>query len=169
MFLVPDQHRFKAQPNSSLAERDRLRTHRLAIALIVLSSCYAGLPARAADDPENETPKKNRSADDPENETLKKNKLRALGSLQVLEDETEFKNKLTEARRLQRQLSYSLMQQQNTMSPEQFKKNLQAMKDELTQMRSQISQLNQQMASVPRFRGRFASTYAQEQYNECLV
>ncbi len=155
MFLDPDQHRLQAQPNRSPNQRDCPRTHRLAIALIVLFTCSTGLPTRAADDPENET--------------LKKNKLKTLGSLQVLEDETEFKNKLTEARRLQRQLSYSLMQQQNTMSPEQFKKNLQAMKDELTQMRSQISQLNQQMASVPRFRGRFASTYAQEQYNECLV
>ncbi len=155
MFLDPDQHRFKAQPNRSPNQRDCLRTHRLAIALIVLFSCSTGLPTRAADDSENET--------------LKKNKLKALGSLQVLEDETEFKNKLTEARRLQRQLSYSVLLQQNTMSPEQYKKNLQAMRDELTQMRSQISQISQQMSSIPRFRGRFASNYAQEQYNECLV
>ena len=43
------------------------------------------------------------------------------------------------------------------------------MKNELNQMRSQINQLNQQMNTLPRFRGRFASTYAQEQYNEMMI
>ncbi len=87
----------------------------------------------------------------------------------MLEDEADFKTKLTEARRLQRQLSYSLLQQQRTMSPEQYQKTLKGIKDELTQMKSQISQLSQQMSSFPRFRGRFMSTYAQEQYNELTL
>jgi uncharacterized protein YukE len=110
-----------------------------------------------------------RASDEPQVETLKRNKLKAQGALQVLEDEAEFKTKLTDARRLQRELSYSILKQQGTMSPEQYKKTLQAVKDELSQMRSQISVTNQQMKSVPRFRGRFASTYAQEQYNELLL
>ena len=58
-----------------------------------------------------------RAGDEQENAILKKHKLKTLGSLQVLEDETEFKTKLTEARRLLRQLNYSLLQQQGTMSP----------------------------------------------------
>ena len=48
---------------------------------------------------------------------LKKNKLKALGSLQVLEAESEFKTKLTDARQAHRQLSYSVLQQQGTTEP----------------------------------------------------
>ena len=110
-----------------------------------------------------------RAADEPQNEPLAKHKLKALGSLQVLEDEAEFKTKLTDAQRLLGQLKYSMLQQQGTMSPQQYQKALQGMRDEVNQMRSQVNQLNQQMNSLPRFRGRFASTYAQEQYNELMV
>jgi signal transduction histidine kinase len=155
MFLDPDRHQIASESNHAGTQRDDFGTRRRAIVLAVLAVCSIGLPARAGDDPENET--------------LKKHKLKALGSLQVLEDEGEFKTKLTEARRLQRQLSYSLLQQKNTMSPAQYQKALEDMKNELNQMRSQINMANQQMASLPRFRGRFASSYAQEQYNELTV
>jgi hypothetical protein len=130
-------------------------SRRLAIVLSMLVVISIGLPARAADDPKQEP--------------LAKNKLKALGSLEVLEDETEFKTKLTEARRLLRQLSYSILQQQGTMSPEQFQKTLQGLKDELNQMRSQANQAGQQMNMLPRFRGRLSGTYAQEQYNELML
>jgi hypothetical protein len=133
----------------------RRRSRRPAIALAVLSVFLIGPPARAADGQENEL--------------LKKHKLKSLGSLEVLEDEADFKTKLTEARRLLRQLSYSLLQQKGTMSPEQYQKNLQAMRDELKQMQSQIGMANQQMAQLPRFRGRLSSSYAQEQYNELML
>jgi hypothetical protein len=43
------------------------------------------------------------------------------------------------------------------------------LKDELNQMRSQINIYTQQMNSLPRFRGRFASSPAQEAYNELLL
>ena len=55
------------------------------------------------------------------------------------------------------------------MSPEQYQKTLQGLRDELNQMRSQINQVSQQMSSFPRFRGRLTSTYAQEQYNELML
>jgi hypothetical protein len=55
------------------------------------------------------------------------------------------------------------------MSPQQYQKALEGMRDEVNQMRSQINQANQQMASIPRFRGRIATTYAQEQYDELLL
>jgi hypothetical protein len=130
-------------------------SRRLAIVLSMLVVFLIGLPARAEDGPKQEP--------------LAKNKLKALGSLEVLEDETDFKTKLTEARRLLRQLSYSVLQQQGTMSPEQYQKTLQGLKDELNQMRTQINQANQQMNMLPRFRGRLSSTYAQEQYNELML
>jgi hypothetical protein len=138
-----------------LTHRHWLRPHGLATALALLWVCLTGLPARAFDEPQNET--------------LAKHKLKPLGSLLVLEDEAEFKTKLTEARRLLRQLNYSILQQQGTMSPQQYQKALQGMKDELNQMKAQISQASQQMSRLPRYRGRFASTYAQQTYNELMV
>ena len=132
--------------------RHSLHPRGRAITLALLTVCVIGVPARAADEPQNET--------------LAKNKLKALGSLEVLEDEGEFKTKLTEAQRLLTQLKHSMLQQQGTMSPQQYQKALQGMRDEVNQMRSQINQANQQMNSLPRFRGRLASSYAQEAYNE---
>jgi hypothetical protein len=98
-----------------------------------------------------------------------KYKLKASGSLRVLEDEADFKTKLTEAKRLYRQLSYSKLQQKGTMSPQQFQQTLQNLKNEVNQMRTLINQANQQMNALPRFRGRLSSTYAQESYNELML
>jgi hypothetical protein len=156
MFLDPNRHRIGSESHQAANQLVCLNhTRRRSIVLAVLAVCSIGLPAKAGDDPENET--------------LKKNKLKTLGSLQVLEDEADFKTKLTEARRLQRQLSYSLLQQKNTMSPGQYQKTLEGMKTELNQMRSQINMANQQMSSLPRYRGRFASSYGQEEYNELML
>jgi hypothetical protein len=104
-----------------------------------------------------------------DNELQTKHKLKALGSLQVLEDEADFKTKLTDARRLQRQLSYSILQQQGVMTPEKFKQTLDGLRNELNQMRSEMNLATQQMNQIPRFRGRIATTYSQEQYNSLLI
>ena len=105
-----------------------------------------------------------------ESEVLKKNKLKAAGSLQVLENEAEFKSKLTDLNRLKKQLSYSIMQQRGTLSPEQFKQTVQNLKNELNQMRSEINLVGQQMSRLPRCRGgRLANNLAQEQYAELML
>ena len=61
---------------------------------------------------------------DPASEALKKHGLKIVGSLAVADEEAEIKTKLTEARRLSKQLSYSLMQQQGTMSPQELQKTV---------------------------------------------
>ena len=106
------------------------------------------------------------AAQGPESAVLKTQKLKTAGSLEVLESESEFKTKLTDARKLLRQLSYSLLQQKMTLSPQEYQKALQGFRDEVNQMRDLINQYTQQMNAFPRFRGRLTSTYAQEQYNE---
>ncbi len=110
-----------------------------------------------------------RSAQGPDSEVLKKNKLKTAGSLEVLEAESEFKNKLTEAKKLFGQLRYSLLQQKMTLSPQEYQKALQGFRDEVNQMKTMLSQVGQQMNALPRFRGRLTSTYAQEQYNELML
>lgn len=105
-----------------------------------------------------------------ESEILKKHKLKAAGSLQVLENEAEFKSKLTDLNRLKKQLSYSIMQQQGTLSPEQFKQTVQNLRNEVNQMRSEINRVGQQMRQLPRGRGgRLANNLVQEQHAELML
>jgi len=106
------------------------------------------------------------AAEGPENAVLKKNGLKVVGTLAVLEAESEVKNRLTELRRLHKQLSYSLMQQKGTMSPEEYQRTIQRLGDEINQMRAQINLAGQQLNSLPRFRGRLSTTMAQAQFDE---
>jgi hypothetical protein len=104
-----------------------------------------------------------------ENDVLKKHKLKAAGSLQVLENEAEFKLKLTDLKRLQRQLSYSIAQQQGTLSADQVKKTVENLKNEVNQMNAEIRSVGQQMSSLPRRRGRLVNNIVEEQYAELLL
>ena len=90
------------------------------------------------------------AADGPENEVLKKHGLKIAGSLAVADEEAEIKTKLTDARRLSKQLSYSLMQQQGTLSPEEQQKTVKTLGTEINQLRSEMNAVNQQMNQVPR-------------------
>jgi hypothetical protein len=106
------------------------------------------------------------AADGPENAVLKKNGLKVVGSLAVLETETEVKNKLSDLRRISRQLNYSLMQQQGTMSPEDFQKAIKGLGAEINQMKAQINALTQQMNRMPRGRRGFLNNFVADQYAE---
>jgi len=108
------------------------------------------------------------AAEGPQNEVLKKHGLKIVGSLSVLETESDVKNKMNEVRRLSKQLNYSIMQQQGTMSAEDYQQTIKNLGAQIDQMRAQINLANQQMASLPRFRGRLSTTMAQEQYYELL-
>ncbi|MFI5458900.1 MAG: hypothetical protein ACHRXM_26015 [Isosphaerales bacterium] len=106
------------------------------------------------------------AAEGPQNEVLKKHGLKIVGSLSVLETESDVKNKMNEVRRLSKQLNYSIMQQQGTMSAEDYQQTIKNLGAQIDQMRAQINLASQQMASLPRFRGRLSTTMAQEQFNE---
>jgi hypothetical protein len=112
-----------------------------------------------------------RGADGPANDPLKRFGLKIVGSLVVIDAEGELKHRLAETRRLSRQLSYSLMQQKGTASPEEQKKNIKTLNEQISQIKSEINAVTQQMAMVPRGgRGRFGygfvNNYAAEQYAE---
>ncbi len=108
------------------------------------------------------------AADEPKNEVLEKHGLKIVGTLSVLETESEIKSKLTEVRRLSKQLGHSVMQQQGTMSAAEHQQTIQKLTAEIGQMTNQINLANQQMNRLPRYRGMPAGTYAQEQYAELL-
>jgi hypothetical protein len=119
------------------------------------------------------------AADGPENEVLKKHGLKFAGSLAVANEESEIKTKLVDARRLSKQLSYSLMQQRATMSPEDQQKAAKTLGTQINELRSEMNAVNQQMNQVPRnnnarygrFGGgmSFANNDAAEMYSELLV
>jgi len=106
------------------------------------------------------------ATDGPQNEVLKQHGLKIVGSLSVLETESEVKNKMNELRRLSKDLNHSIMQQQGTMSAEDYQQTIKNLSAQIDQMRAQINLAAQQMASLPRFRGRLSTTMAQDQYNE---
>jgi hypothetical protein len=91
-----------------------------------------------------------RAADGPGNEVLKKHGLKMAGLLAVATEEAEIKTKLSDARRLSKQLSQSLMQQKATMSPEEMQKTVKTLGTRINELRSELNAVNQQMNQVPR-------------------
>ena len=91
-----------------------------------------------------------RAADGPGNEVLKKHGLKMAGLLAVATEEAEIKTKLSDARRLSKQLSQSLMQQKATMSPEEMQKTVKTLGTRINDLKSELNAVNQQMNQVPR-------------------
>jgi hypothetical protein len=108
-------------------------------------------------------------ADSPVDGTLKSHGLKRAGDLYVLVTESDVKNKVQEIRRLSKQLSYALMQQQGTLSAKDYQDTIKGLGDQINQHRSEINTVTQQMNALPRFRGRLANNYTTEQYQELQV
>ena len=100
------------------------------------------------------------AADGPANDILKKNGLHIAGTLAVVDEEAQIKTNLAEARRLSKQLSYSLMQQKGTLSPGEMQQAVKNINNEINQLRSEMNAAGQQMNAVPKWRGRFVSNDA---------
>jgi hypothetical protein len=110
-----------------------------------------------------------RAGDGSDKDLLKKNGMKVQGSLWVVEAESDFKNKLTDARRQAKQLSHAVMQQQGTLSPKDYQDTVKGVTNQINQMRTQINAFNQQMNRLPRRRGMLMNNYVQEEYNELLM
>jgi hypothetical protein len=109
-----------------------------------------------------------RAADGPGSGALKKHGLRIAGTLAVADEEAEIKTKLTEARRLSKQLSNALVQQKGTMSPQEQQRYIKNGNDQINQLKSEMNAANQQMNAIPKFRGRFMSTDASQLYAQLV-
>ena len=101
-----------------------------------------------------------RAGDGAANDILKKNGLHIAGTLAVVDEEPQIKTNLAEARRLSKQLSYSLMQQKGTLSPGEMQQTVKNITTEINQLRTEINAAGQQMNAVPKWRGRFVSNDA---------
>jgi hypothetical protein len=94
-------------------------------------------------------------------QVLKKQGLKEAGTLFILDkDESGFQDKLLEARRSGKELTYALMQQRGSFSEQEYKEMINQLNTGISQLRNQINAVNQQLGRIqPRNYGRFRSGY----------
>src|SRR5271166_6960638 len=110
-----------------------------------------------------------RAAEPPQEVVLKKNGLKARGPIYVLEAESDVKKKVSEVKLLSKQWNHARLQQQSILSVKDHQALIQGLTGRVTQLRAEINVVNQQMNRLPRYRGRLANNYAQEEYAELFA
>ncbi len=128
--------------------------------LIVAATSWA-TGIRAAEPPQ--------AAESPQEEVLKKNGLKALGPIYVLEAESDVKKKVSEVKLLSKQWNHARLQQQSILSAKDHQAMIQGLTGQVNQLRAEINVVTQQMNRLPRYRGRLANNYAQEEYAELVA
>jgi len=128
--------------------------------LIVAATSWA-TGIRAAEPPQ--------AAESPQEEVLKKNGLKALGPIYVLEAESDVKKKVSELKLLSKQWNHARLQQQSILSAKDHQAMIQGLTGQVNQLRAEINVVTQQMNRLPRYRGRLANNYAQEEYAELVA
>jgi hypothetical protein len=112
------------------------------------------------------SPAAGQAAESPGEKLLAKQSLKRVGSLYVLDAETDVKKKLEEVRRLSKEWTSARVQQAAVGTTKDHQQLVQDLNSQITQIRSEIAAVNQQMARMPRWRGRLWSPYGQEQNAE---
>ena len=92
--------------------------------------------------------------------------LKQAGTFLILEAESEVHSKITDARRLSRELSNAIMRQQSTVSEKDYQATIKQLNEETNALRAQLNSTNQMINQLPKFRGRLASSMAMEQNYE---
>ena len=111
-------------------------------------------------------PAAGRAADTPAEQLLAKAGLKRVGSLYVLDAESDAKKKLEEVRQLSKLWNHARLQQASIGTARDHQVLMQDLNLQINQIRAEIAAVNQEMGRLPRFRNRFASSLAQEQYAE---
>ncbi len=101
-----------------------------------------------------------------EEKVLKSHGLKHAGDIFVLDTEARIKTKVREIRQLTRQLTNDQIRQQATLSPGEYQQALKGLGDQINQYRNQINSAQQQMNNLPKYRGRLATPYAMQQYQD---
>ncbi len=106
------------------------------------------------------------AADSPAERVLARQGLKRVGSVYVLGEESQVQKKLEEVRQLSKQWNAARVQQAAVGTTQDHQALIQDLSGQIGQIRAEIAAVNQQMGRIPRFRGRWSSTYGQEQYAE---
>jgi hypothetical protein len=109
------------------------------------------------------------AADSPAEQVLAKQGLKRVGSVYVVDEESQVQKKLEEVRQLSKQWNAARVQQAAVGTAKDHQALIQDLSGQIGQIRAEIAAVNQQMARIPRFRGRWSSTYAQEQNAELVA
>ena len=109
------------------------------------------------------------ATESPQEEVLKKNGLKALGPIYVLEAESDVKMKVSEVKLLSKQWNHARLQQQSVVSAKDHQAMIQGLTGQVNQLRTEINGVTQQINRLPRYRGRLANNYAQEEYAELVA
>ena len=128
--------------------------------LIVAATSWA-TDIRAAEPPQ--------AVESPQEEVLKKNGLKTLGPIYVLEAESDVKKKVSEVKLLSKQWNHARLQQQSILSTKDHQAMIQGLTGQVNQLRAEINGVNQQINRLPRYRGRLANNYAQQEYAELVA
>ncbi len=128
--------------------------------LIVAATSWA-TDIRAAEPPQ--------AVESPREEVLKKNGLKTLGPIYVLEAESDVKKKVSEVKLLSKQWNHARLQQQSILSTKDHQAMIQGLTGQVNQLRAEINGVNQQINRLPRYRGRLANNYAQQEYAELIA
>src|SRR5271166_3383231 len=110
-----------------------------------------------------------RAAKPPQEEVLEKNGLKTLGPIYVLEAESDVKKKVSEVKLWSKQWNHARLQQQSILSTKDHQAMIQGLTGQVNQLRAEINVVTQQMNRLPRYRGRLANNYAQEEYAELVA
>jgi hypothetical protein len=129
--------------------------------LLIVAATSLATAIRAAEPPQ--------AAESPREEVLRKNGLKTLGPIYVLETESDVKKKVSEIKLLSKQWNHARLQQQSVLSAKDHQAMIQGLAGQITQLRAEINGVNQQMNRLPRYRGRLANNYAQEEYAELFA
>ena len=128
--------------------------------LIVAATSWA-TDIRAAEPPQ--------AVESPREEVLKKNGLKTLGPIYVLEAESDVKKKVSEVKLLSKQWNHARLHQQSILSTKDHQAMIQGLTGQVNQLRAEINGVNQQINRLPRYRGRLANNYAQQEYAELVA
>jgi hypothetical protein len=99
-------------------------------------------------------------------QVLAKSGLKLVGSLYVLDAESEAKAKLKQVRLLSKRWNDARVQQASAGSLKDHQELVRDLTARVNQIRNEINAVNQQAARLPRFRNRFMNNYVQEQHAE---
>jgi tetratricopeptide (TPR) repeat protein len=101
---------------------------------------------------------------------LKSHGLRLVGSLYILEIETDVQKKVTDIRQAARKVKLAQTRQRGTGSREQYQRAIEEFEDQIKNYQSEIQSVNVQMSQVPASYGvgRFANVYRNQVYSQLL-
>ncbi len=107
------------------------------------------------------------AGESPSDEAIAKLGLKPVRTVLVLEtQEAELHEKIVATRQLAREWSNAVLQQRSTLGEKEYQAAIKELTAESQQFKSELDNTNRMIAQLPRYRNRFATTLAYQQYDD---